>query len=109
GGRPCSHPGRSGFRSATIAVVAAAAAPPARAEGGGLPDLPGTIPVLTSLNRSEIVATVLMLGVLLFGVVTAVMLVRTRIRANFNDSKLRDRIAEVRADHDRLRTLLMSD
>ena len=52
---------------------------------------------------------VLTLGVLLFGVVTAVMLVRTRIRAGISDSALRDRIAAVRADHDRLRTLLMSD
>ncbi|AMN38811.1 sensor histidine kinase [Rhodoplanes sp. Z2-YC6860] len=109
GGRPCSHPGQGGFRAATIALATAAGAAPARAEGGGLPDVAGTVHVLTSLNRSELVAMVLTLGVLVFGVVTAVMLVRTRIRASFNDSKLRDRIAAVRADHDRLRTLLMSD
>ena len=109
GGRPCSHPGRGGFRSATIALATAAGVAPARAEGGGLPDVAGTVHVLTSLNRSELIAMVLTFGVLVFGVVTAVMLVRTRIRASLNDSKLRDRIAAVRADHDRLRTLLMSD
>ncbi len=75
----------------------------------GLPDFGDTIQALASLNRSEIIAMVLTLGVLLFGVVTAVMLVRTRIRAGLNESALRDRIAAVRADHDRLRTLLMSD
>src|SRR5260221_9745621 len=52
---------------------------------------------------------VLTLGVPLFGVVTAVLLVRTRIRAGSAESTLRDRIAALRADHDRLRTLLMSD
>ena len=109
GGRPCSHPGRSGFGSAAGAILAAAAATPARAEGAGLPDFGDTIQALASLNRSETIAMVLMLGVLLFGVVTAVMLVRTRIRAGLNESALRDRIAAVRADHDRLRTLLMSD
>ncbi len=109
GGRSCSHPGRRGFRSAAIALVTAAGIVPAHAEGGGLPDFGHYIHALAALNRSEIIAMVLTLGVLLFGVVTAVMLVRTRIRAGISDSALRDRIAAVRADHDRLRTLLMSD
>jgi signal transduction histidine kinase len=90
-------------------MVTAAGATPARAEGAGLPDFSEYIHALATLNRSEIVAIVLTLGVLLFGVVTAVMLVRTRIRAGAAESALRDRIAAVRADHDRLRTLLMSD
>jgi len=108
GGRPSSHPERYGFRIVAIALATAAGVVPARADGG-LPDFTDYINALATLNRSEIVAMVLTLGVLLFGVVTAVMLVRTRIGAGLNDSKLRDRIAAVRADHDRLRTLLMSD
>src|SRR6185295_13252581 len=67
------------------------------------------IQALATFNRSEIIAMVLTLGVLVFGVVTAVLLVRTRIRAGAAESALRDRIAALRADHDRLRTLLMSD
>jgi signal transduction histidine kinase len=109
GGRFCSHPRRNGFRFAAITVATAVGSAPARAEGAGLPDFSEYIHALTTLNRSEIVAMVLTLGVLVFGVVTAVMLVRTRIRAASAESTLRDRIAAVRADHDRLRTLLMSD
>src|SRR5258708_15575987 len=109
GGRSCSHPRRNGFRFAAAVVVSAANVTSARADGAGLPDFGEYIQALPTLNRSEIVVMVLTLSVLLFCVVNAVLLVRTRIRAGSAESTLRDRIAALRADHDRLRTLLMSD
>jgi signal transduction histidine kinase len=89
--------------------VTAAGATATQPDGAGPADFSEYFQALATLNRSEIVAMVLTLGVLLFGVVTAVMLVRTRVRAGSAESALRDRIAALRADHDRLRTLLMSD
>ena len=109
GGGSGSHPRRNGFRLAASALAIAASLNPARADGAGLLDFSDYIHATTTLNRSEILAMVLTLGVLLFGVVTAIMLVRTRIRAGSAESRLRDRIAALRADLDRLKTLLMSD
>jgi signal transduction histidine kinase len=109
GGRSGSHPRRSGFRLAVAVLAIAASLKPAQADNAGLPDFGGTIHALATLNRGEILAMVLTLGVLLFGVVTAITLVRTRVRAGSAESKLRDRVALLRADLDRLKTLLMSD
>jgi signal transduction histidine kinase len=109
GGRFGSHPRRNGFRFAATAFVICALTGPAQADSARLPDFSGYFHALTTLNRSEILAMVLTLGVLFFGVVTAILLVRTRIRAGSAESKLRDRIASLRADLDRVRTLLMSD
>ena len=47
------------------------------------------------LNSSEIAAAVLTLGVLLFAVVTAIMLVRTRLRASAADAASRDEMARI--------------
>jgi signal transduction histidine kinase len=61
------------------------------------------------LNNSEIVALVLTLGVLLFAVVTAIMLVRTRLRASASDAAFRDEIMALKAERDRLDALLKSE
>ena len=61
------------------------------------------------LNNSEIAAAALTLGVLLFAVVTAIMLVRTRLRASAADAAFRDEIMALKAERDRLNTLLMSE
>ena len=108
-GRLGSHPRQNGFRFAAAAFVIAILTVSARAEGSGLADFNEYIHALAALNRGEILAMVLTLGVLFFGVFTAILLVRTRIRAGSAESKLRDRIAGLRADLDRAQTLLMSD
>ncbi len=108
-GRLGSHPRQNGFRFAAAAFVIGILTVPARAEGAGLADFSEYIHALAALNRGEILAMVLTLGVLFFGVFTAILLVRTRIRAGSAESKLRDRIAALRADLDRAQTLLMSD
>jgi len=105
GREACSHPRRNGIPFRRHSYCDRRGPEPARADGAGVPDFGEYLQALATLNRSEIVAMVLTLGVLLFGVVTAVLLVRTRIRAGLAESALRDRIATLRADHDRLQTL----
>jgi signal transduction histidine kinase len=61
------------------------------------------------LNSSEIAAAVLTLGVTLFAVVTAIMLVRTRFRASAADTAARDEIMTLKTERDRLNALLMSE
>jgi signal transduction histidine kinase len=61
------------------------------------------------LNSSEIAAAVLTLGVLLFAVVTAIMLVRMRLRSSAADAASRDEIMALKTERDRLNALLMSE
>ena len=62
-----------------------------------------------SINRHEIVALVLILGLLLFAVVTAIMLVRARSRAARLEASAQDEIARLRGDLDRANALLQSE
>ena len=61
------------------------------------------------LSNSEIAAAVLTLGVLLFAVVTAIMLVSTRLRASAADAASRDEITALKTERDRFNALLMSE
>jgi signal transduction histidine kinase len=86
------------------AQVQAQTAPPL---GDGLAG--DTLAAFVTASRDEITAIVLTLGVLLFAVVTAIMLVRTRVRAAAAEAALRDRIVALRADRDRAHALLLSE
>ena len=55
------------------------------------------------------VALALTLGVLCFAVTTAILLVRTRMRAAVGEAALRDQIALLRAESDRFNALLRSE
>ncbi|MBN8965048.1 MAG: PAS-domain containing protein, partial [Rhizobiales bacterium] len=68
-----------------------------------------TLAAFVTSSRDEITAVVLTLGVLLFAVVTAIMLVRTRVRAASAEAALRDRIVALRAERDRAHALLLSE
>lgn len=61
------------------------------------------------LEHHEIAGLALLLGVLVFAVMTAIMLVRTRTRAATTEIASRQEIAALQSDVDRLATLLMSD
>jgi signal transduction histidine kinase len=61
------------------------------------------------LSNSEIAAVVLTLGVLLFAVVTAIMLVSTRLRASAAEAASRDEITALKTERDRFNALLMSE
>ena len=61
------------------------------------------------LSNSEIAAVVLTLGVLLFAVVTAIMLVSARLSASAADAASRDEITALKTERDRFNALLMSE
>lgn len=61
------------------------------------------------LDRQEIAALVLTLGVLCFAVTTAILLVRTRSRAATAEAALRDQIGMLRAESDRFNALIRSE
>ena len=111
GGSRDAHPRRGGFVAAAHRDARARLAVRA---GRTLPSLACIIstPISTpsrTLNRSDIVALALTLGVLLFAVVTAIMLVRTRLRAASADAAFRDEIMALKAERDRFNALLLSE
>lgn len=61
------------------------------------------------LDRHEIAALALILGALFFAVFTAILLVRTHARAVEMQALVRDKIAALNGDVDRLRGLLLSE
>ena len=62
-----------------------------------------------SIDRHEIAVLVVVLGLVLFAVVTAIMLVRARTRWTRLETSSRDEIATLRSDLDRANALLFSD
>jgi signal transduction histidine kinase len=103
--------GSSGRRLVSIALAMSGFAPAsARADGAILPDvLSAYTSILMTLERHEIAALMLTLGVVFFAVVTSVLLVRTRIRAAAADMLGRAEIMALKAETDRLNTLLLSE
>jgi signal transduction histidine kinase len=95
---------------AAAAAVANGAAPAA-----ALADLsdgaasPTYLDALAALDRYEIAVLTLTLGVILFAVVTAIMLLRTRSRAQRNEAQARAEIVALKAELDRTGTLLLSE
>src|SRR5256885_7934581 len=63
----------------------------------------------TALNRHEIAALALTLGVILFAVATAIALLRTRKRAAARLARRRVEINELREERDRANALLLSE
>ena len=62
-----------------------------------------------SIDRHEIAVFVLLVGLLLFAVVTAILLVRTRARSARLETSSHDEIAMLRAELDRANALLASE
>ena len=75
----------------------------------GLHHFDAYLDAFADLNSSEIAAAVLALGVLLFAVVTAIMLVRMRLRASAAEAASRDEITALKTERDRFNALLMSE
>ncbi|MFN3349754.1 ATP-binding protein [Pseudorhodoplanes sp.] len=65
--------------------------------------------VFAGLDRHEIAVLALVLGVMLFAVVTAIMLLRARQRAAAADAEARREIAALTAEVDRVNALLLSE
>ena len=62
-----------------------------------------------SIDRHEVAALVLLVGLLLFAVVTAILLLRTRTRLMRLEASSHDEIAALRTDLDRANALLLSE
>lgn len=66
-------------------------------------------PPMGGIGHEEIFGLALTLGLLLFAVVTAIMLLRTRRRAAAQEAALHDDISALKAERDRMSTLLLSE
>jgi signal transduction histidine kinase len=64
---------------------------------------------LATLDRHELAALALTLGILLFAVLTAILLVRARASAMRAEISARDEIIELKAEVDRISSLLLSE
>ncbi|RKE70518.1 sensor histidine kinase [Pseudorhodoplanes sinuspersici] len=73
------------------------------------PPLSAYLNALTSFDRHELAALGLTLGVIAFGVVTSIMLVRTRQRASLAEAAARREIETLSAENDRVNALLLSE
>ena len=115
GGSLTAHPRRGAFRiaAAVVTAVVCIAASPARADDTA-PAPPGStldayIAAFLQLDRHELAALALTLGILCFAVVTAILLVRTRQRLGNAEAAALDESIAARAAIDRAYALLMSE
>ena len=115
GGSLTAHPRRGAFRiaAAVVTAVVCVAASPACADDTA-PALPGStldayIAAFLQLDRHELAALALTLGILCFAVVTAILLVRTRQRLGDAEAAALDESIAARTAIDRAYALLMSE
>src|SRR5688500_9614668 len=108
GGSLAAHPRRGGFLAVVAATVLLPASP-ARAALLDFSPIDSTIADFTGLNQPDVAGLALTLGILLFAVVTAVMLVRTRSRAAQSEIAAREEIIALKADVDRAHALLLAE
>src|SRR5712691_4314678 len=106
-GRLHPRPLRDGFAAGIAAMVVDTM--PARADGPSLHGVDAYVEAFAALDRHEIAALVLTLGVLFFAVTTAVLLVRTRLRTASAQAAYRDQIVTLKAEGDRFNALLLSE
>jgi signal transduction histidine kinase len=103
----CTHPRRGGF---LICVVAAIVLAPALAIAADDVSYVGLYAeVVGLLHPQEIAALAAACGVLAFGAATAILLIRMRMRANLAQSGLADEIIALRAERDRVNTMLLAE
>ncbi|MEA3058480.1 MAG: hypothetical protein QOF34_1295 [Sphingomonadales bacterium] len=117
GGGRWAPPRHGGFRAAAAAVVTL----PIRsgelhAQGGRGAAVPhdsslfhAYVSAIGQLSGHELAALALTLGILCFGVVTAIMLVRARQRLAESELAARDRVLALTGDVDRVHALLLSE
>lgn len=105
GGSHWAHPRQRGLCAAVL-IMFGSDVTLVRAEQ---PRFNATFDMLADINGGDTIALVLILGVLLFAVLTSIMLVRTRQRASAADTAARDEIMALNAERDRFQALLMSE
>ena len=92
-----------------VAIGAVLPAPARAAEQPGLALHELVVGASRSIDRHEIAVLVLLVGLLLFAVVTAIVLLRVRARAVRLEASAHDEIAALLADLDRANALLQSE
>ena len=109
GGR--TRPWYAGLRCALAAAAAAALSPASAlaADRAPLDMIDAYLEALSTLERHEIAALALTLGVILFAVVTAITLVRTRRSAAQALADRQAEINELREERDRANALMLSE
>jgi signal transduction histidine kinase len=115
GGGLWAHPGHGRSVSAIATAFGALMLSAPACAQSGLPVAPIASPLtvyvlaVSQLDRHEIAALALTLGILCFAVVTAVMLVRTRRRLVATEAAARDEAIALRAKVERANALLLSE
>src|SRR5947209_11557929 len=105
-----TQPWRGRFDQACIVAAAAMLPAPAAAEPHPtLRPFADYIDAFVTLERHEIAALALSLGIILFAVATAIALMRTRRRAAHQLAARQAEINELREERDRANTLLLSE
>jgi signal transduction histidine kinase len=109
-----AHPQRGGFRATAIVLFTSLVSAEAGGADGaaatrGASGIDAYASALLLLDRHEIAALALTLGILCFAVVTAILLVRTRHRLAAATAAARDQSLASRAAVDRAYALLLSE
>lgn len=109
-GRLCADPLRSGILTTLTGFFnTALAAAEANDKSAPTNVTAAYFEAFVNLDRHEITALALTLGILCFAVVTAILLVRTRIRSADTENALRGKILTLTAEIDRVNALLLSE
>jgi signal transduction histidine kinase len=103
----CAHPWRRGVLTAIAGAVFPFPASAEQKPALALHEL--VVSAQDSIDRHEVAVLVVVLGLVLFAVVTAIMLVRARTRWTRLETSSRDEIASLRSDLDRANALLFSE
>jgi signal transduction histidine kinase len=103
----CAHPWRRGVLTAIVGSIFPLPASAEQKPVLALHELVAS--AQDSIDRHEIAVLVVVLGLVLFAVVTAIMLVRARVRWTRLETSSRDEIAGLRSDLDRANALLFSE
>src|SRR5450755_1487486 len=105
-----SRPRRDGFLAAfVVATLCSALSTPARADVGAAFSLADDVlRAVTLLSRQQVATLTLTLGLLCFAVLATIVLLRTRRAAATIESAAHDETMALRAEIDRLKTLLLS-
>ena len=110
----CAHPWRRGFLFAIAACLTSSFSAQAKAEQRPALRLHELVlnaqdRIQDSIDRHEVAVLALVLGLILFAVVTAIMLLRTRTRLTRLDAWSRDEVATLRNGLDRANALLSAE
>jgi signal transduction histidine kinase len=111
-GQRYARPKRAGFRAALGVIVLGSGllATSAIAQTANAPGIvEAYLAAFISLTAQEFAALALTLGLLVFSVVTAILLVRTRQQAARRDTGFRDEVLALRSEVDRVNSLLMAE